>query len=281
MKLNKIAITTILTVFIILSAFTNVYAEDISGVVTVTKTSDSSYEVGSEIILNVSIDFTGMDGVNVFYADVNYNKEIFKYEGVINIKSGWTVLNQSDNVYIEERTGKDEKGQLCQLKFKVLKNDVDATIKLESINAAGRQGEVHYLYDNVNEPEISFKGVSQPTTPTEPETPAEPTPDTPAEPTPDTPGTPTTPAEPTPTTPETPATPTKPSNTGNTGSSNNKGTTSSTNKTTTTTRKTTTAPGKIPQTGTMELGMIFLAIGVDISIIMLIRYRKANRRIDR
>lgn len=170
MKLNKVFVIVVLMLTFTLSIFTNVYAEeDMRGTVELSLENSSSYKVGEEIIVNVSINVTGFEGILFFYADVNYDNTVLKYEGVTPA-SKWNVVNQDENVYLEKSDTENVTGKICSLKFKVLKDVTDTTIKLESIDASGTNGSVHYLYENVNSPSlvIKEKQSEQPVNPVDP-----------------------------------------------------------------------------------------------------------------
>lgn len=176
MKLNKVFVIVVLMLTFALSIFTNVYAqENMRGTVELVLEDPSSYKVGEEIIVNVSINVTGFDGILLFYADVNYDKTVLKYEGV-NPSAGWVLTSEDENVYIEKSNTKDATGKICSLKFKVLKDTQDTTIKLESIDASGANGSVHYLYENVNSPSLVIRGAdsTRPEQPIQGEKPTQP-----------------------------------------------------------------------------------------------------------
>lgn len=144
----------IINLLITFLLITNVYAEENqSATVNLTRSSKEPIKVGEEIIIDVDITVNGFEGIAEFLANVTYDKEVLEYKEVL-LQNDWNLINSNGKVYIEQKDVKDSKGKICSLKFVLLKEAKNTTIKLENIDAAGLSGSINSLDGNVNEPAI-------------------------------------------------------------------------------------------------------------------------------
>lgn len=158
---KKFILTATLMLSIILTSFSGVYAKsNASGELTLKQTSSiaqGTYKPGEEITISVSISVKGVDGINMFLADIEYDTNLLQYEGVI-LNSEWSLIADDDQIFIERSDLKDSAGTICKIKFKVTKEFNETTIGLKHIDASSIYSVgLHYLYGNINEPNIIIK----------------------------------------------------------------------------------------------------------------------------
>ena len=156
MKIKKIVLVLILYLLVMLLTINNIYAsQGNSAIVKLNRNNTSPIKVGDEIAIDVDISVTGFQGIIEFLADVEYDKEVLEYTDVV-LQEDWNLISSNEKVYIEQRDMKDSQGKICSLKFKVLKETKDTTIKLNGIDAAGVSGSVYWLDGNVDIPSITL-----------------------------------------------------------------------------------------------------------------------------
>lgn len=119
-----------------------------------------SYNVGDEILVDVSIDeIEGFTGLNTFAARKVYDKGKLEYIGAEVINENWKVLGDAENILLRKMEGEDlKRGKICTLKFKAIQEG-SCEIQIDNIDACNNNGDVYYEDENVNSPiiEISIK----------------------------------------------------------------------------------------------------------------------------
>lgn len=158
---KKFILAATLVICIILTSFSGVYANsDASGELTLKQTSSiaqGTYKPEEEITISVSISVKGVDGINMFLADIEYDKNLLQYEGVI-LNSEWSLIADDDQIFIERNDLEDSAGTICKIKFKVINEFNETTIGLKHIDASSINSVgLHYLYENINSPSITIK----------------------------------------------------------------------------------------------------------------------------
>lgn len=159
---KKLILTATLVLSIIATSFVNVYASsNASGVFTLKEASakaTGTYKVGDEITVSVSVAVKEMDGINIILANVlGYDKDLLEYKG-ITLRKDWVVISDKGKIFIERVDLESDKGKLCELKFKVIKEFKETKIYLDKIDATSGDGiNIHYLDGNVNSPSIIIK----------------------------------------------------------------------------------------------------------------------------
>lgn len=120
----------------------------------------NSYNVGDEILVDVSIDeIEGFTGLNTFATRKVYDKGKLEYIGAEVINENWKVLGDAENILLRKIEGEDlKKGKICTLKFKAIQEG-SCEIQIDNIDACNNNGDVYYEDENVNSPiiEISIK----------------------------------------------------------------------------------------------------------------------------
>lgn len=124
----------------------------------------SNGKSGNDIYIDVYIEeIKGFSGINTFIAKKVYDNEVLKYIETTTQNDNWEIVGDDGNIVLRKMNGEDfEKGKLCTLKFKVLKNE-ETTIKLEEIDACNNEKDVYWEDGNVNSPliKINMNNISQ------------------------------------------------------------------------------------------------------------------------
>ncbi len=154
MKKTKIFI--IIMIFLIILTG-NILATESQSMKVSLKTNKNNYNIGEEILVNVSIDeINGFSGLNTFTTRKVYDKEKLEYIGVEVINENWKVLGDAENILIRKMEGEDlKKGRICTLKFKAVQEG-KSKIQIDNIDACNNEGDVYYEDGNVNSPSIEI-----------------------------------------------------------------------------------------------------------------------------
>lgn len=153
--MRKICLTILLVLVVLIANITIVNADTYRGTFNLT-TENTNVKVGDEVTVTLSIGNINGLKITSFAAKKVFDPTIFEYLGTTG-KSGWEVKGDQTNIVLRNEAGSAE-GTMAELKFKVLKEVEDTTIKLAEIDASGKEGgDFYWEDDNVNEPFVQFK----------------------------------------------------------------------------------------------------------------------------
>lgn len=246
--MKRVSITILLVFVMILSSITVVNADEGHSATFSLTTTNTNVKVGDEVSINLNLDSTtGFTGITKFVAHKVFDPTIFEYLGTTG-QNGWDLKGDAVNIVLVNQENFSS-GTICVLKFKVLKEVNDATIKMDELDATGDDGDVYFEDNNVNTPEVKFKVTVDDTADDPVDDPTDDPVDDPTDDPVDDPANDST---------DDPAQDDKKTSGSNTEVKND---------------KTTATGGQIPQTGESNIGLALVIAGVVLAVVLYTKYK--------